>query len=115
MSSTGSGPSPPNAHGAAPSPNQTKLIDFCRTHGYRAPNFQVVSDRRGGRTAWSCMVTIQGTQIPARFWYDGQYVNNAKEDAAEKALQMLGVVPSPPGPQVRQPQPGQMYGAVNSQ
>lgn len=63
------------------------------------------------------MVTIQGTQIPARFWYDGQYVNNAKEDAAEKALQMLGVVPSPPGPQVRQSQPGyaQVYGAVNSQ
>lgn len=27
--------------------------------------------------------------VPARFWYDGQYVDKAKEDAAEVALQRL--------------------------
>lgn len=43
----------------------------------------------GGRTAWSSTVTIQGQNIAARFWYDGQYINNAKEDAAEVALMKL--------------------------
>ncbi|EME79008.1 uncharacterized protein MYCFIDRAFT_123698, partial [Pseudocercospora fijiensis CIRAD86] len=77
--------------------------------GIRTPNFQIVSDRRGkfhplppslphplthflpgGRTAWSCVVSIAGAgSFPARFWYDGTYINNAREDAAEKALQML--------------------------
>ncbi len=57
-----------------------------------APIFSIVSDRRGGRTAWSSTVTISGQHvIQARFWYDGQYVNNAKEDAAEVALQQLMV------------------------
>ncbi|EMF13694.1 uncharacterized protein SEPMUDRAFT_125411 [Sphaerulina musiva SO2202] len=94
MSSTTS--SQGTAGGAQSSPHQERLISFCRQQGARTPNFQIVSDRRGGRTAWSCVVTVQGTQVPARFWYDGQYVNNAKEDAAEKALQMLGVLPTPP-------------------
>ncbi len=35
-------------------------------------------------------MTISGQHIvQARYWYDGQYVNNAKEDAAEVALQQL--------------------------
>ncbi|RAL67708.1 hypothetical protein DID88_008447 [Monilinia fructigena] len=59
--------------------------------------FQIVSDRRGGRTAWSSTVTVQGQNISARFWYDGQYVNNAKEDAAEVALNRLsGSSPTSP-------------------
>lgn len=44
-------------------------------------------------------MTISGHHIiAARYWYDGQYVNNAKEDAAEVALQQLtgGSVPSVP-------------------
>ena len=54
-----------------------------------------MSDRRGGRTAWSSTVTIKGNQVVnARFWYDGQYVNNAKEDAAEVALQQLMGAPA---------------------
>jgi hypothetical protein len=44
---------------------------------------------KGGRTAWSVIVTVQGQSIAARYWYDGQYVNNAKEDAAEVALKRL--------------------------
>ena len=43
----------------------------------------------GGRTAWSSTVTIEGTTVSARYWYDGQWVDNAKEDAAEVALQQL--------------------------
>ena len=38
--------------------------------------------------------------VNARFWYDGQYVNNAKEDAAEVALQQLMGDPASPQQQV---------------
>ena len=72
-----------------------------------APNFQVVSDRRGesltrvliptqadhcepgkqtgGRTAWSATVAVQGQSVSARYWYDGTNMENAKEDAAQVA------------------------------
>ncbi|KAH9842055.1 hypothetical protein Tdes44962_MAKER07715 [Teratosphaeria destructans] len=53
----------------------------------------------GGRTAWSCEVVVGHQTIRARYWYDGQYVANAREDAAEVALQLYGVLPAPPGPQ----------------
>lgn len=53
----------------------------------------------GGRTAWSSIVTVEGQSISARYWYDGQYVENAREDAAEVALQRLGVTPTPSGQQ----------------
>jgi hypothetical protein len=40
-------------------------------------------------------VTVQGhNTIAARYWYDGQYINNAKEDAAEVALKTLNQQPS---------------------
>ncbi|CAI7637135.1 unnamed protein product [Penicillium bialowiezense] len=48
---------------------------------------------QGGRTAWSSTVTVQGQNIAARYWYDGQYINNAKEDAAEMALKTLNQQP----------------------
>ncbi|MCJ1486505.1 hypothetical protein MMC06_006682, partial [Schaereria dolodes] len=46
---------------------------------------------QGGRTAWSSTVTLSSipTTISARYWYDGQYVHNAKEDAAEVAYRTL--------------------------
>ena len=50
--------------------------------------------KTGGRTAWSCTVNVQGQHIQARFWYDGQYVNNAREDAAQMALQRYGQLPT---------------------
>jgi len=58
----------------------------------------------GGRTAWSSTVTVQGQNIAARYWYDGQYINNAKEDAAEVALMQLNA-------QSRSPTayPGQLF------
>ncbi|TKA81788.1 hypothetical protein B0A55_02153 [Friedmanniomyces simplex] len=85
---------------------------YCRSQGLRSPAWQVYSDRRGGRTAWTCTVNVGGQQIRARFWYDSQYVNNAREDAAERALQMLGQIPSPAGPQPAyyQQQQRAMYG-----
>ena len=89
----------------------TRNAGWCHSKGYRTPTWQILSDRRGkalvtialctlltstgGRTAWSCTVVVQNQHIPARFWYDDEHVNNAREDAAEKALQMLGLKPSP--------------------
>ncbi|RDW89008.1 hypothetical protein BP5796_00176 [Coleophoma crateriformis] len=74
-----------------------KLEEKCREQQMAYPVYQIVSDRRGGRTAWSSTVTVNGQNISARFWYDGQYVDNAKEDAAEVALKHLsGSTPSSP-------------------
>ncbi|KAJ5632301.1 hypothetical protein N7490_008640 [Penicillium lividum] len=60
----------------------------------------------GGRTAWSSTVTVQGRNVAARYWYDGQYINNAKEDAAEVALKQLLNQPRAPAATVY---PGQVY------
>ncbi|OAL27701.1 queuine tRNA-ribosyltransferase, variant 1 [Fonsecaea multimorphosa] len=68
---------------------QEELAAECRKLRLPAPQFNIVSDRRGGRTAWSATVTIQGQNLAARYWYDGQYLNNAKEDAAEVACTKL--------------------------
>ena len=35
------------------------------------------------------MTTVNGVHYPARFWYDGDYVAQAKEDSAEIALRTL--------------------------
>jgi hypothetical protein len=61
-------------------------------------------------------VTVGPQTVHARFWYDGQYVNNAREDAAERALQFFGQLPTPAGPQPAHLQQLQQrhYGAVSS-
>jgi len=85
---------------------QEKLQDHCRNAQLQPPVFNLVSDRRGGRTAWSSTVTIQGKNFSARYFYDGQYINNAKEDAAEVALMVLNSQTRPPtGASL----PGQLY------
>ncbi|KAI2633296.1 hypothetical protein GGS21DRAFT_127524 [Xylaria nigripes] len=71
------------------SPWQDRLEEVCREYQIQPPDYQLVSDRRGGRTAWSSVVTICGKRIEARYWYDGNNLNNAREDAAEVALQWL--------------------------
>ncbi len=43
----------------------------------------------GGRTAWTSKVTVSGQCIPGRYWFDGHYIDNAKEDAAELALKKI--------------------------
>ncbi|KAK1659826.1 hypothetical protein BDP55DRAFT_562261 [Colletotrichum godetiae] len=68
---------------------QERLEDACREANIRPPVFQIVSDRRGGRTAWSSGVTVHGRTLSARFWYDGKNLHNAKEDAAEMAVNYL--------------------------
>jgi len=79
---------------------QERLEEACRDAQLRPPVFHLVSDRRGRRTAWSSRVTIDGTTLEARFWYDGKNLNNAKEDAAECAINWLtssnSVSPSQP-------------------
>lgn len=77
---------------AAPRPSslwQDRLEGACRDYQIQPPDYQLVSDRRGGRTAWSSVVVVCGKRIEARYWYDGNNLNNAKEDAAEVALAWL--------------------------
>ncbi|GAW23495.1 hypothetical protein ANO14919_130540 [Xylariales sp. No.14919] len=71
------------------SPWQDRLEEVCRDYQIQPPDYQLVSDRRGGRTAWSSVVVVYGKRIEARYWYDGNNLNNAKEDAAEAALHWL--------------------------
>ncbi|EAS29896.3 uncharacterized protein CIMG_08642 [Coccidioides immitis RS] len=85
---------------------QEKLQDYCKLSQLPEPVFSLVSDRRGGRTAWSSSVTIQGTNFAARYFYDGQYLHNAKEDAAEVALTCLNSQLSAP---LSTTLPGQLY------
>lgn len=47
------------------------------------------NQRVGGRTAWSSRVTIDGHSLSARYWYDGKYLHNAREDVAEVAYTWL--------------------------
>jgi len=68
---------------------QERLEEYCREAQIQPPVFQMYSDRRGGRTAWSSKVTIDGHSLSARYWYDGRYLNNAKEDVAEVAYNWL--------------------------
>ncbi|RPA72486.1 hypothetical protein BJ508DRAFT_199409, partial [Ascobolus immersus RN42] len=62
------------------------------------PKYELLSDRRGGRTAWSARVTLTrqvgnnryAEVFQADFWYDGSQENNAYEDAARVAFQKMG-------------------------
>ncbi|KAL2005876.1 hypothetical protein VTN00DRAFT_10369 [Thermoascus crustaceus] len=82
-------PGSPQANGGNSVQWQQRLLEHCMRAKLQPPKFNIVSDRRGGRTAWSSIVVVQGREIAARFWYDGEYIDNAKEDAAERALQTL--------------------------
>ncbi|RGP62523.1 hypothetical protein FLONG3_10190 [Fusarium longipes] len=68
---------------------QSHLEGVCHLNSIKPPVFQDFSDRRGGRTAWSSMVTVHGRDVSSRFWYDGKNINNAREDAAECAVKWL--------------------------
>ncbi|KAH0563310.1 hypothetical protein GP486_002124 [Trichoglossum hirsutum] len=51
----------------------------------------------GSRTAWTSGVVVQGgPPIMARYWYNSESITNADEDAAEKALESMGVTLRPP-------------------
>ncbi|PFH56026.1 hypothetical protein XA68_17187 [Ophiocordyceps unilateralis] len=92
--------SPTESNSSARLSWQERLDEVCRQANLHPPVFQIVSDRRelnvtdsigasGGRTAWSSTVVVHGKTLEARYWYDGKYLNNAKEDAAECALNWL--------------------------
>ena len=133
-------------------------IAWCRDNRLPQPSYNILSDRRGKRTAWSCTVTLKngtsgflvskflldwqtrcpclswalhsteynsvraycahgvlsmyhlfpyslverltsdlltptmkGQTASALYWYDGQFVNGAKEDAAEQACRQIGI------------------------
>ncbi|CAI4219922.1 unnamed protein product [Parascedosporium putredinis] len=72
------------------------IFSECRDKKYPLPHFELVSDRRGGRTAWSSRVMVKGQVFQARFWYDGKNLNNAKEDAAQLALAYVKSSPASP-------------------
>lgn len=74
---------------------QDRLARYCASVGIPKPVYQDASDIRGCRTAWTSTVRVAGRLINSRYWFDGCYVNNAREDASEFALQMLGVLPLP--------------------
>ncbi|CCU75108.1 hypothetical protein BGHDH14_bgh02898 [Blumeria hordei DH14] len=83
------------------SPWRERLIEKCQQLRIEPPVFQVMSEIRGGRTAWSSVVKVQGQYISARFWYDGKNVNNAMEDAAEVAFKHLSGTSQPASPMYR--------------
>ncbi|KAF2797342.1 hypothetical protein K505DRAFT_358539 [Melanomma pulvis-pyrius CBS 109.77] len=66
-----------------------RLRDHCAVQRLGNPAWQDVSDRRGGRTAWSSVVIVNGNQYLARYWYDGDFLESARKDAAEVALNAL--------------------------
>ncbi|KAK7518375.1 hypothetical protein IWX49DRAFT_592791 [Phyllosticta citricarpa] len=77
-------------------PWQEKLQEQCRLSQLPPPIYKEYSDRRGGRTAWSCTVYIGPHHFAeATYWYDGKYVDKAKDDAALNMLQKLekGMIP----------------------
>lgn len=82
---------PPKCSPARPDPSTPHFRSFAARRivrpACRALTLTLVFP--GGRTAWSSSVHIGNISVPARFWYDGQYVDKAKEDAAEVALQRL--------------------------
>jgi len=79
-------PNPSSAE-TIPSPWQDKLADQCRKLGLPIPVYRLASDRRGFRIPWSAEVEIPNILLAfARMWYDGDHINNAKEDAAEVAF-----------------------------
>ncbi|KAI1186600.1 hypothetical protein F5B17DRAFT_431373 [Nemania serpens] len=76
---------------AAPRPSslwQDRLEGWTNSHVLVLHREEIANDA-GGRTAWSSVVVVCGKRIEARYWYDGNNLNNAREDAAEVALTWL--------------------------
>ncbi|KAJ9629829.1 hypothetical protein H2203_002210 [Taxawa tesnikishii (nom. ined.)] len=65
---------------------------------------------QSGRTAWSSTVEVNGQVHRARYWYDGAWINNAREDAAEVALQWMGIAATPRSPHQTQ----RFFGAITT-
>ncbi|KAL2827766.1 hypothetical protein BDW59DRAFT_143804 [Aspergillus cavernicola] len=96
--SPGLGPSQELKPVARSSTFRSRLEEFCLNAHIEKPTYNTFSDRRGGRTAWTCYVTVLGRTFSARYWFEGAFIEYAMEDAAEVALQGLsGHNPPQPG------------------
>ncbi|KAJ8113175.1 hypothetical protein OPT61_g4628 [Boeremia exigua] len=82
------------------------LHEHCQVKKLGEIMYQDISDRRGGRTAWSTIAVVNGMHYQARFWYDGTRMDQAREDAAEIALRQLTGYIDPKS----QPPPASQYG-----
>lgn len=51
----------------APGIWQQKLDEYCTAQCLAHPLYSIVSDRRGGRTAWSCVLSVAGETFAARY------------------------------------------------
>ncbi|KAA8903086.1 hypothetical protein FN846DRAFT_908233 [Sphaerosporella brunnea] len=94
MSSSPSAPS--SSAPGSPTPQketpswQERLAAACECNNLPTPKFNLMSDRRGGRTAWKGVVYVAGYKaLIGRFYFDGHY--NAQEDAAELMLKDLDI------------------------
>jgi hypothetical protein len=54
-----------------------------------ADDVRILCEALGRRTAWSCTVVVHERSFSARYWYNGENLNNPREDAAEVALNWL--------------------------
>ena len=94
-------------------------IFLIRTKSETPPHTKKLANRNdvhaGGRTAWSCVVTVgDNYRAEARYWYNGHY--NAYEDAAEVLLNIFdkrskGEQQSPTSPQISSQIPSQYSGS----
>lgn len=69
----------------------------------------------GRRTAWSSAVVVGGITYQARYFYHGDFIDNAREDAAEVALRALSAqqsAPVPSLPTLHATQPMPQYGRI---
>jgi len=82
-------PSPGFSDSEQVGPWQEQLHELCSQHGFAPPVYHIASDRRGSRTAWSCVAEVNGNTYNAIFWYDGNYIGNAKEDSAQVAYMTI--------------------------
>lgn len=73
---------------------QDQLDAFCVNNGLTLPSIQLLSNRRGGRTAWTAYLDFEGQRIEAGYWYDRGEVDKAREEVAYGVLQRYGQVPA---------------------
>ena len=72
-----------------PLTSEQQLAVFCLQRDIDLPPYSMLTETKGGRPAYSCIVTVKGVQFHARNWYTASHQKQAREDAAEVALQTL--------------------------
>ncbi|KUI65672.1 hypothetical protein VM1G_11311 [Cytospora mali] len=70
------------------------LLETCNNES--KPQYFLVTDNRGKRTAWTVYLKVGGSTYMADYWYDYDHLYNGFENAAENALRRQKVVREPP-------------------